>query len=170
LKSLRSKTHLDRRDDDEEYAALLTKFYKVLKFITTKGTAKSKVRKYATNKDGVLAYSYLKRYYDLDGDKRVYGTSLLNEVLQLELHYNSPGGFDFYLSKFEEYCTQLDDCDQGLSQQQKHTFFLGGIKDDEKDNQQVKIKLLEFPPETWKLLSPEVKSMYDMLRRHKCEA
>jgi len=103
----------------------------------------------------------------------------------------------------------LDDCDQGLSEQQKHTFFLGGIKDDdytaikdqcdkksfdesvldfrtkaggfkrfkrrtnkvtteehdEKDYQQVKIKLLEFPPETWKLLSPEVKSMYGMLRK-----
>jgi len=73
--------------------------------------------------DGVIAYSYLRRYYDLNGDKRVYGTSVLNEVLQLELHYNSPGGFDFYLSKFEEYCTQLDDCDQGLSEQQKHTFF-----------------------------------------------
>jgi len=92
----------------------------------------------------------------------------------------------------------LNDCDQGLSEQQKHTFFLGGIKDedytaikdqcdkksfdesvldlrtkaiklgktggskrfkrrtnkvtteedDEKDNQQVKIKLLGFPPET----------------------
>jgi len=123
--------HLDRRDDDEEYDALVTKFYKVLKFITAKGTAKSKVRKFATNKDGVLAYSYLRRYYDLDGDKRVYGTSVLNEVLQLELHYNSTGGFDFYLSKFEEYCTQLDDCDQGLSEQQKHTFFLSGIKDED---------------------------------------
>ena len=209
-----AQNHLDRRDDDEEYAALVTKFYKVLKFITAKGTAKSKVRKFAKSKDGVLAYSYLRRYYDLDGDKLVYGTSVLNEVLQLELHYNSPGGFDSYLSKFEEYCTQLDDCDQGLSEQQKHTFFLSGIKDedytaikdqcdkksfdesvldlrtkamklgkaggskrfkrrmnkvtteedDEKDNQQMKIKLLEFPLETWKLLSPEVKSMYGMLR------
>ncbi len=37
-------------------------------------------------------------------------------------------------------------------------------EDDEKDNQQMKIKLLEFPLETWKLLSPEVKSMYGMLR------
>jgi len=82
--------HLDRRDDDEEYDALVTKFYKVLKFITAKGTAKSKVRKFATNKDGALAYSYLKRKYDLDRGKRVYGTSVLNEVLQLELHYNSP--------------------------------------------------------------------------------
>ena len=38
-------------------------------------------------------------------------------------------------------------------------------EDDEKDNQQVKIKLLVFPLETWKLLSPEVKSMYGMLRK-----
>ncbi len=141
---------------------------------------------------------------------------IINEVLQLELHYNSPGGFDFYLSKFEEYCTQSDDCDQDLSEQQKHTFFLGGIKDEDytaikdqcdkksldefvldlrtkaiklgkaggskrfkqrtnkvttekddekKNNQQVKIKLLEFPLETWKLLSPEIKSMYGMLRK-----
>ncbi len=72
--------HLDRRDEDEEYDTLVTKFFKVLKFITTKGTAKSKVRKFATNKDGVLAYSYFRRYYDLDGDKCVYGTSDLNEV------------------------------------------------------------------------------------------
>jgi len=90
--------YLDRGDDDEEYDALVTKFFNVLKFITAKGTAKSKVRKFATNKDGVLAYSHLRRYYDLDGDKRIYGTSVLNEVLQLELHYNSPRRFDFYLS------------------------------------------------------------------------
>jgi len=38
-------------------------------------------------------------------------------------------------------------------------------EDGEKYNQQVKIKLLEFPPETWKLLSPEVKSMHGMLRK-----
>ena len=38
-------------------------------------------------------------------------------------------------------------------------------EDDEKDNQQVKIKQLEFQLETWKLLSPEVKSMYGMLRK-----
>ena len=44
--------HLNRRDDDEEYDALVTKFYKVLKFITAKGTAKSKVRKFAKNKMG----------------------------------------------------------------------------------------------------------------------
>ena len=38
-------------------------------------------------------------------------------------------------------------------------------EDDEKDNQQVKIKRLDFPFETWKLLSPEVKSMYGMRRK-----
>jgi len=120
---------LDGRDDDEEYEVLATKFYKVLKFIA-KGTAKSKVWKFSTNKDGVLAYLHLKRYNDLDDDKHVYGTSVLNEVLQLELYYNSSGGFDLYPSKFEEYCMQSDDCDEGLTEERNHTFFLGGIKDD----------------------------------------
>jgi len=46
-KESEEQDHLDRRDDDEEYDALVTKFYKVLKFITAKGTAKSKVRKFA---------------------------------------------------------------------------------------------------------------------------
>jgi len=200
--------HLDRRNDDEEYEGIEVHYCEGNSQVESSQVCYE-------NKDGVLAYSYLRRYYDLDGDKRVYGTSVLNEVLQLELNNNSPGGFDFYLSKFEEYSTQLDDYDQGPSEQQKHTLFLGGIKDedytaikdqcdkksfdefvldlrtkaiklgkaggskrfkqrtnklameedDEKDNQQVKIKLLEFPLETWKFLSPEVKSMFGMLRK-----
>ena len=42
-------------------------------------------------------------------------------------------------------------------------------EEDEKDNQQMKIKLLEFPLETWKLLSPEVKSMYGKKRHEKAQ-
>ena len=56
--------HLDRRDDDEEYDALVTKFYMVLKFITEKGTAKSKSGHLLRTKTEFPAYSYLKRYYD----------------------------------------------------------------------------------------------------------
>ena len=40
-------------------------------------------------------------YYDLDSDKNIYEKTQLIDILYLELHYNSPGGFDKYLSTFE---------------------------------------------------------------------
>ena len=50
------------------------------------------------------------------------------------MHYNLPSGFDKYLSIFEELCSKIEACDQGLADTQKHNFFLNGIKDEDFKN------------------------------------
>ena len=123
--------HMDKQEDDPEYDLMVQKLYKILKIVTTKGTAKVKVRKFEQKKDGVLAYAYLRSYYDLDGDKELYGQAKLEDILELKLFYNSIGAFEKYESTFEDLCEKLESCDQGLTESQKHTFFLNGIKDDD---------------------------------------
>ena len=39
-------------------------------------------------KDGAKTYDYLKRYYDMEWDTRVYGSTQLVDLLGLELRYN----------------------------------------------------------------------------------
>ena len=73
------------------------------------GSANSKVRKFNKTKYGVLTYLYLRQYYDMDGDKCVYGHNQLEELLQLNLHYNYLGGFDKYLSIFKDMCQKTEE-------------------------------------------------------------
>ena len=58
----------------------------------------------------------------MDGEKRVYGHTKLEDLLQLDLHYNYPGDFDKYLSNSEDMCQKLKECGQGLSDDQQNTF------------------------------------------------
>ena len=75
--------------------------------ITASGTACGKIKKFEGERDGVAAYAALKEYYDLDGDKRVYAQGQLHKIMSLELNYNSLGGFDKYLSLFEDLCERM---------------------------------------------------------------
>ena len=72
----------------------------------------------------------------MDGDKCVYGHNQLEELLQLNLHYNYLGGFDKYLSNLEDMCQKLEERGKGISDDQQHNFLLHGIKDE--DNTGVK--------------------------------
>ena len=106
----------------------------MIKKVTDKESAKTKIRSHEATKDVVLAYSEMRYYYDLDGDKNIYGKTKIIDILSLKLHHNSPGGFDKYLSTFEELCNKLGACDQGLTDAQKHKFFLNEIKDEDFEN------------------------------------
>ena len=86
--------------------------------------ANTKSQKYDKAKNGVLKYAKMRYYYDLDGDKYIYGQVKLVYNMTLELHYNPPGGFDNYFPKFEEIFNTQEVCDQGLTKSQKRTFFL----------------------------------------------
>ncbi len=125
--------HQEKMLNNEEYQQQVKKFYKLLKTITASGTARGKIKKFEGKRDGVGAYAALKEYYDLDGDKRVYAQGQLHKIMLLELNYNSPGGFDKYLSLFEDLCERMVEAGEPLSESQKHTFFLNGIKDRDYD-------------------------------------
>ena len=44
------------------------------------------------------------------------------DLLQIELHYNYTGGFDKYLSNFEDMCHKCEEYGKGLSDDQQQTF------------------------------------------------
>ena len=114
--------HQEKRDYDMEYNSKVNKFHNILKKVVANGSVKSKVRKFDKTIDVVVSYLYLRKHYEIDGDKHVYGHNQLEDLLQLELHYNSLGGFDKYLSNFKDMCHKLEECGQGLSYDQQHTF------------------------------------------------
>ena len=123
----------------------------MIKKVTDKESAKIKIRSHEATKDVVLAYSEMRYYYDLDGDKNIYGKTKIIDILSLKLHHNSPGGFDKYLSTFEELYDKLEACHQGLTDTHKRTIFLNGIKyedfenvKDNCDNKAFKETVLEF--------------------------
>ena len=86
--------HLEIRDENEKYYLRVKKLYKIFKKVTARGSANTNIQAHESMKDGVLAYADIKYYYDLDGEKNIYGKTQLIDILSLELHYNSPGGFD----------------------------------------------------------------------------
>ena len=45
---------LERRDEDEEYDAKVEKLYKIIKKVTARGSAKTKIRSHEATKYGVL--------------------------------------------------------------------------------------------------------------------
>ena len=49
--------------------------------------------------------------------------------MSLKLMYNSHGDFDKYMRKFEQYCRQLEEAEQPLTESQKRQIFLKGIED-----------------------------------------
>ena len=98
-----------------------------MKNVVANGSMKSKVRQFYNTKYGVLAYLYLRQYYDMDSRKRVHGHTQLENLLQIELQYNSLVGFDDYLSNLKDMFQKLEECSQGLSDEQQHTFLLNEI-------------------------------------------
>ena len=120
--------------DDDDYANNIKKLYRILKKCTSKGAARGKVKRYESEKDGAKAYAYLRSYYDQDGDKDIYAQGILSKLMNLTLEYNSSGGMDSYITKFEMWADELEMAGEPLSEKQKRTFFLHGIKDRDYDS------------------------------------
>ena len=87
-------------------------FYLILKNVCAKGIANSKIKMFNDHIYGDSVCKTLKEYCDQDGDKESFGTQALQKLLSLELMYNSHGGFDKYMRKFEQYCSQMDKAEQ----------------------------------------------------------
>ena len=111
--------HLEKRDCYPEYKSRVKHIYNMLEKVVINGSAKSKVRNFDHTKDGVLTYLYLRQYYYMYRGKLIYGHTQLKDLLQLGLHYNSLGGFDNYISNFEDMWQKLEEFGQDLSDDQQ---------------------------------------------------
>ena len=84
-------------------------FYTILNNLCTKGLVRSKIQSFNDQRDGALVWKNLKEYYDQDGGKQPFGTQALEQIFSLKLMYNSHGGFDNYMSKFEQCFIQMQE-------------------------------------------------------------
>ena len=123
--------HLDDTEilEDEEFITKSNFVYSVLKRQCAHGTAASKIRKYATSKDGYFAWQDLLDYYESQGNRETLVAEQLEQLTRLKLDYNSYGGLDQYIADFEEIVIQLEEAQEGLSDLQLKTMFLSGITD-----------------------------------------
>ena len=58
--------------------------------------------------------TYLREYYDQDGDSKRYGNACLKNLMNLNLECNSYGGMDKYISQFEELSDEFKESKQHL--------------------------------------------------------
>ena len=75
---------------------------------TANGTASSIVDKHMDSFDGVLEWKDLKKHYEFGGYKTVRATTLVTELSNIRLDYNTFGGFDTYYNKFDTKCLELE--------------------------------------------------------------
>ena len=122
--------HENKRKTNSSYDRNVRDLYAILKKKTSRGGALNKITKYESTQDGTLAWRYLKEYYDQEGDKDLYRTKCLNDLVnRCKLEYNSQGGMDAYISEFERICDLLEECGHGLDDTVKKTFFLTNVHD-----------------------------------------
>jgi hypothetical protein len=69
------KDHKLRMENDKVYSQNYNYLFSILKKKTAKGTALTKVKQFGKTEDGVLAWNYLKQFYDLDGNKDTYSNN-----------------------------------------------------------------------------------------------
>ena len=76
----------------------------MLKNSTDKGTERLKLKRYAHTKYSSIAYTYLKEYYEQEGDKNIYAQSKIGDSMQLKIEYISNEGMNKYICAFEYIC------------------------------------------------------------------
>ena len=133
LNVVNAAEHTNKRKEDPMYNAYVREVFFILMRKTAKGTALNIVLHHKESQDGALAWKDLCNYYDQEGDKEIFASRCLNDLMNLKLHYNSHGGMDKYLSDFEVRCRQLEEAGEPLSERQKKTMLLQGITDRDYD-------------------------------------
>jgi hypothetical protein len=124
-----NEIHNNKRTIDSTYNDHVEHIYNVLVCVTAGSTALSTVKKYKSTKDGALAWKALKDYYDNEGNKEIHDATIILELLDLHLEYNSASGMDNYLHQFEKHLAELQYSNVPLSDELKLTFLFCGIHD-----------------------------------------
>jgi len=86
--------HLQLRREDTDYDGRVRALHAILRRKTAKGTASSKIKKYAGTSDGALAWRMLKQYYNQEGSKSLYASKCLTELTKLFLDGTMFGELD----------------------------------------------------------------------------
>jgi hypothetical protein len=114
---------------DSTYKESCELLYNLLNKAYARGDAHSKIKKYESTTDGYAAWHELVKYYFAKGNIEAYATNNISDMTKLRLDYNTPGGMEHYISRFEEAVNNLEEINQPMSEILKKTFFLQGIKD-----------------------------------------
>jgi hypothetical protein len=121
--------HKMRFKTDSNYKSQCQMLFSILKRACARGDAQSKVTKYDDTYDGYKVWRDLVDYYFAKGNMEAYAMQTLSDLTSLKLEYNTPGGMEHYISKHEQLNQKLAEIGQPVSDTQKKTFFLNGIKD-----------------------------------------
>ena len=103
--------------------------YAALKKACSNGTASTKVKTSTKSQNGHKVWNRLCKFYEGIDTVEQQVTDITDALTSLKLEYNSGGGFSKYLQRFEKLNLRLAEMNHGLSDLQKKTFFINGIKD-----------------------------------------
>ena len=123
------KDHESKMTSDSSYKSRCEKLFSILKHACAGGNAGPKVKMFQKEKDGYLAWQKLVKHYYAKGNIQTYANTCLTDLCNLRLEANSTGGAETYISQFEKYLLELEEAKEPVSEGQKVTFFLNGIKD-----------------------------------------
>jgi hypothetical protein len=121
--------HKSRVKAEPDYSRKNNLLHAILLHCTSEGIALHLVKKYEDDADGYLAYKHLYNHYQGHGNQQQYYNTLLTKIMSLSLTHTTHGGMDTYLGKFEELAQELALHGDPLSEAQKITMLLNGIKD-----------------------------------------
>ena len=125
---LEDNTH-DSKLSDPLYALKCKQLYSILKHVCAGGIALPKVNRHCHTMDGHLAWQDLCGFFYAKGNLQEYTKACLQQILALTLTTNSVAGVATYISKFEDLALKLEEAGQPITDLQKVTYFLNGIKD-----------------------------------------
>ena len=123
------ETHEQKRQDNPAYVLKCRQLYSILKHVCAGGIALPKVNLYQCTMDGHLAWQKLINHYYARGNLQEYAKACLQQILGLTLTINTVAGVDTYISNFEDLALKLEEAGQPITDLQKVTYFLNGIKD-----------------------------------------
>ena len=116
---------------NQHYKAANKNLYAILLKVCAGGDAQALITKHHETQDGARAWKELKERFHTEGNLDVQVQECLESIMNLHLDYDSPGGMEHYLNKFESLCQMLEvsGTDNGLTENQKKTFLLKNITD-----------------------------------------
>ena len=88
-----------------------------------------KINAFKSTKDGHSAWMKLNKHYYAKSNKQAFANMCLQKLMDLKLDSNSIGGPEQYISNYEDLLLKLEEAGDPLTEGQKKTFFLAGIKD-----------------------------------------
>ena len=121
--------HDDDFSKNPKYKDKCEKLFSILKRCCAEGMALYKIKKFDVTRDGYKAWHHLCNHYYACGDVSSYVTTLMDQLINLKLEPNKPGGIEQYIAKFESLLLHLEEAKSPVVDAHAITMFLNGIQD-----------------------------------------